>query len=105
VHIEQQTHGPNSPALGPTGGSVTIIYRISEEKFQALAAELSVTDAALRSFFTILEQQHVPRQELDSTLREIAIRDKDLQEQLQTFTSEGPAVVTLKREASKALEG
>jgi hypothetical protein len=39
---------------------VIITYGISAEKFQALAAELGVTDTALRSFFTILEQQHVP---------------------------------------------
>ena len=60
--IDQQTHGPNSPAIAHVQGDVNITYPgISAETFQALAAELGVTDAALKSFFTILEQQHVPR--------------------------------------------
>ena len=62
---------------------MTVSYGISAERFQGLAAELGVTDAALRSFFTILEQQQVPRQDLDSTLRDIAKKHQTLQEQLQ----------------------
>jgi tetratricopeptide (TPR) repeat protein len=103
--INQQTHGPNSPTFGHVRGSVNINFPgISAERFQSLAAELGVTDAALESFFTILEQQHVPRQNLDSKLRDIAKHYKDLQEQLRAFTSDDPAVVALKQAASQALE-
>jgi tetratricopeptide (TPR) repeat protein len=76
---------------------------VSEAEKTRLAKELGVTESALKSFFKILDQQHVPPEDLDSTLRDIAKRYKDLQEKLQTFTSDDPAVVALKQAASKAL--
>jgi tetratricopeptide (TPR) repeat protein len=69
-----------------------------------LREELGVTDSALKSFFKILEQQQVPREDLDSALRNIAKRYKELQDQLRTFTADDPVVTALKREASKALD-
>jgi hypothetical protein len=45
---------------------------ISEEKYQRLTEELGVTRSALKSFFKILEQQQVPPEDLDHTLRQIA---------------------------------
>jgi tetratricopeptide (TPR) repeat protein len=131
THIEQQTHGPDSPAIAKVEGGVSItndvgvtasgsgtalmqtgpgsvhitnIHGISEEQHQRLAKELGVTQSALESFFKILEQTHVAPGDLDSTLRDIAKKYKSLQEQLQAFTSEDPVVMTLKRDASKALE-
>ncbi|MGB5834984.1 MAG: hypothetical protein WBG92_23780 [Thiohalocapsa sp.] len=65
---------------------------------------LGVTEAALLSFFKIMEQQQVPPKELDSTLREIAKRYKELEQQLAYFTSDDPEVVALKEAARKALE-
>jgi len=102
--MSQETHGPDSPAIAGVQGDVTVTYGISEERFQARAAELGVTDAALKSFFKVLEQQHVPREDLDSTLRDIAKRYKELQDKLRAFTSGDPAVVALKQAASNALE-
>jgi hypothetical protein len=103
-HIQQQTHGPNSPAIAGVQGPVTVTYGISEEKYDRLREELGVTDSALKSFLKILEQQQVPREDLNSTLRDIAKNYKTLHQQLQTFTSNDPAVMVLKQEASKALE-
>jgi len=102
--IKQETHGPNSPAVTGVQGDVTIIYGISEEKFESLVSELGVTRVALKSFFNILEQQQVPLENLDSTLRDIAKRYKDLQGQLQALTSDDPAAEALKQSASIALD-
>ena len=63
-----------------------------------------MTHSALRSFFKILEQQQVPLEDLDHTLRQIATSYKDLQAELQSFTSDDPAVVALKQQARTALE-
>jgi tetratricopeptide (TPR) repeat protein len=129
--IQQQTHGSDNPAIAGVQGSVTVtkdvavtasgsgtavlqtgpgsvhitnIPGISKEEHERLREELGVTDSALKSFFKILEQQQVPREDLDSTLRNIAKRYKELQDALQTFTSDDPAVIALEREASKALD-
>jgi hypothetical protein len=32
MNIEQQTHGPNSPAVGHTGGNVTIQHQQGDQK-------------------------------------------------------------------------
>jgi tetratricopeptide (TPR) repeat protein len=101
---KQETHGPNSPAVTGVQGDVTIIYGISEEKFQSLAEELGVTRLALKSFFNILEQQQGPLENLDSTLRDIAKRYKALQGQLQALSSNDPEAAALKQAASKALD-
>ena len=111
-HITQQTHGPDSPAIAGVQGDVTVtrtvhitnIQGISAEEHERLTKELGVTDAALNNLFKILEQQQVPREDLDTTLRDIAKKYKTLQEQLRTFTSDDPTVVALKQSASKALE-
>jgi tetratricopeptide (TPR) repeat protein len=129
--MTQETHGPDSPAIAGVQGSVTVarevhvtasgsgtavlqtgqgssyvtnIHGISPEDYRRLSSELDVTESALKSFFKILEQQHVPREDLDSTLRDIAKKYKTLQDQLQAFTSDDPAVVALKQAASQALE-
>jgi tetratricopeptide (TPR) repeat protein len=101
---KQETHGPHSPAISGVQGDVNITYGIPAEQYGRLAAELAVTDAALKSFFNILEQQRVAPEDLDSTLRDIAKRYKELQDQLRAFTSDDPEVSALKQEASQALE-
>ena len=102
----QTTTGRCSPAVGHAGRDVTINCPegIPVESFQLLAKELGVTESALKSFFKILEQQHVAPEDLDSKLREVATSYKQLQTQLQQFRSEDPAVVALRRDASQALE-
>jgi hypothetical protein len=85
-HTRQETHGPNSPAITGVQGDVTITYGISEEQYGQLREKLGVTDAALKSFFKILEEQQVPPEDLDSKLREIANNYKKLRERLKVFT-------------------
>jgi hypothetical protein len=104
VNIKASGSGTTFVQTGPGNVHVTNRYEISVEKYDRLREELGVTDSALKSFFKILEQQQVPRQDLDSTLREIAKRYTELQEKLHTFTSNDPAIAVTKREASKALE-
>ena len=84
--------------------SVTNIQGIAGEEHARLAKELGVTQSALTSFFKILEQQHVPPEDLDSKLREVAASYKRLQNQLQQFLSEDPTVMALRREAREAFE-
>src|SRR5882724_3655573 len=81
---------------------VTNIQGISGEEHTRLAKELGVTQSALESFFKILQQKHVPPEDLDSKLREVAASYKRLQAQLQQFLSEDPTVTALRREASQA---
>jgi len=60
-------------------GDVTVNkYGVPYEAYGQLAGKLTVTEAALASFFTILEEQQVPRNDLDSKLREIAAQYKEL---------------------------
>jgi hypothetical protein len=101
---KQETHGPNSPAVTGVQGDVTITYGISEEEYGRLREKLAVTDAALKSFFKILEEQQVPPEDLDSKLRGFANTYKNWRKGINTLTSNNPTIVTLKQEASKALE-
>jgi tetratricopeptide (TPR) repeat protein len=101
------TASGSGTAIMQTGSGslhLTNIHGISAEEHTRLSQELGVTNSALKSFFKVLEQQHVPREDLDSTLRDIAKRYQELQDKLRTFTSDDPAVVALKQAASKALE-
>jgi tetratricopeptide (TPR) repeat protein len=83
---------------------ITTVQGISEERHERLAAELGVTRSALTSFFKILEQQQVPPEDLDHTLRQIATSYKELHARLQRFTSDDPAVAALKEQARDAIE-
>lgn len=53
-------------------------YGISEERFDELKDQLSITELALRNFFKMLEEKQVPRDDLDSKLREIAVTHKKM---------------------------
>jgi alanyl-tRNA synthetase len=83
---------------------ITNIQGIDPAVHQKLAKQLGVTEAALKSFFKILEQKEVPPEDLDSTLRTIAERYKDLQKKLEEVSGEDAAVAELKRQAKEALE-
>lgn len=52
----------------------TYINGISAEEFKALSEELGITQNALRNFLKILDEQVVPYQNYDHTLRLIAER-------------------------------
>ncbi|MCI5177918.1 MAG: hypothetical protein D3911_01090 [Candidatus Electrothrix sp. AW3_4] len=105
----EETHvstiGGNAPAT-VAGHDVTVHYHsgISPEDFARYAGELAVTDAALASFFKILEEQPVPRSDLDAKLREIAARYKELLHEVEAVQSTDPQVVKLKSEAKQAIE-
>jgi tetratricopeptide (TPR) repeat protein len=86
------------------GTQYNISQGISEDQYRRLTEELGVTRAALTSFFKMLEQQQVPPEDLDHTLRQIATSYKDLQIKLQSFISDNPAIVALKSQARDAVE-
>ena len=86
------------------GKQVNNYYGISEERADELKDQLSITDLALRNFFKILEEQQIPRDDLDAKLREIAATHKELLARLATVQSEDPKVQRLKQEAGQAIE-
>jgi tetratricopeptide (TPR) repeat protein len=63
---------------GNTVAGRDVNYGLSSKDFAELAGKLAVTDSALASFFKILEEQQVPPGDLDSKLREIAAKYKEL---------------------------
>ncbi|CAK8723501.1 MAG: Tetratricopeptide repeat-containing protein [Candidatus Electronema aureum] len=79
-------------------------YGIQPEVFAQYVRELGVTDSALASFFKILEEQQVSRGDLDSKLREIAFRYKELLLRFEAVTSDDPQVKALKEQAKQAIE-
>ncbi|XCN72921.1 MAG: tetratricopeptide repeat protein [Candidatus Electrothrix aestuarii] len=79
-------------------------YGVPPETLISYAEEFGVTKSALTSFFKILEQEQVPAWELDSKLREIAMRHKELLERFNTISSDDPEVRNLKAQAKDAIE-
>lgn len=79
-------------------------YGVSPELFAQYVSELGVTDSALASFFKILEEQQVARGDLDSKLREIAFRHKELLLRFEAVQSDDPEVRSLKVQAKDAIE-
>ncbi len=97
------TSGNQSPAIG-AGRDVAVNYGIPPALFAEYAGKLAVTEAALASFFKILEEQQVPLDDLDSKLREIAAQHKELLARLETVQSADPEVQRLKAEARQAID-
>ena len=105
--IQPTVFGKNNiTALNLGSGTVNITHidGIDLKEHQAIAKQLGVTEAALNSFFKILEQRAIPPEDLDSTLRTIAERYKALDEKLKTFASNDSTVQALKEQARQALE-
>ena len=99
--------GGNAPAT-VAGHDVAVNYNsyggVPYEEYRKLGGQLDVTESALASFFKILEEQQVPRSDLDAKLREIAGQYKELLARLATVQSEDPEVVRLKDKARQAIE-
>ena len=103
---------PFSPKVSAIDSSVaigrdnfgTINQGISPEQFAALAEELGVTKAALRTFFKILQQGEVNPDDYDYTLRQIAERYLNCLRELAAFQSEDPEVKALLNQAEQVLE-
>ncbi|WYD80677.1 MAG: hypothetical protein V8K32_15350 [Candidatus Electrothrix gigas] len=99
------TQGPATVA----GRDAAVSYNyntngVDPKLFAHYAGELAVTDAALTNFFRILEEQQVPRNDLDAKLREIAAAHKELLAQVEAIQSKDPEVLRLKDEAKQAVE-
>ena len=90
----------NAPGTLIVGGA----RGISPEDFRKVSAELGVTQAALASFFKVLEKQKVAPEDLESTLRDFAKRYKQLEQDLKRYTSDDPEVAALREQARAALE-
>jgi len=67
------------------------------------AKELGVTEAALRNFFKILQEQHVGADELDAKLRDIAQQHKDLLERIAAIPDVDERTNTLRDDAEAAI--
>ena len=84
--------------------AITQSQGIPPEQFQRLAEELGVTQAALTSFFKILEQQNVPLTDLDAKLREIATHYQTLLVRVRTLSADDPQIVHLRDAAETAID-
>ena len=78
-------------------------YGVPLEQYDRIKKELDVGDAALTSFFRILKQGKVPREDWGSRLPEIAFRYKELLLRFEAVSSDNPEVQALKREAKQAI--
>ncbi len=68
-----------------------------------LAKQLGVTETAIHNFFKLLEQQKVPREELDHTLRKLAERHKELEKRVSLLESDDSEVNALQQQAREAI--
>ena len=96
------TEGDQSPAVNAQ--NVTITYNNFSPDVLADVRNQAVTDSALASFFKILEEQQVARGDLDSKLREIAFRHKELLLHFEAVQSDDPQVKALKEQAGQAIK-
>ncbi len=96
------TSGDQSPAVNAQ--TVTITYNSFSPDVLADVRKLAVTDAALASFFKILEEPQVPLGDLDSKLREFACRYQEFKLRLQVPSSDDPEVNRLKKQAEQAFD-
>jgi len=109
--INTSVIGEGSIGVTHTGDGDVIIHKTScptigipEEVYDQLSEKYHVTKSALKSFFKILEQKQVPSEDLDSTLREIAKRYKELLAKVDTLKSNDEAIKLLITQAKQALE-
>jgi tetratricopeptide (TPR) repeat protein len=101
-HISDKSTGVVHTGRGSV--FITNTKGVSTKEFQRLAEELGITKAALNTFLKILEEKHVPPEDLDHTLRRIAQRYNELKKELEAFRSDDPAIVELKKRALDAMD-
>jgi tetratricopeptide (TPR) repeat protein len=82
---------------------VDAISEYLQQSQQRLVEEMGVTKSALTSFFKILAQQHVPLEDLDAKLREIATHYKTLLERVRTLSADDTDSVKLRDTAETAI--
>lgn len=102
----------NSNTTLATGQQVTVNNGVSEaflqqqiDRIETLGEELSVTQFAIKNFFRILEEQHIPAYDWDFKLREIAQHYLVLKSQAtQVYQSDNAAINALVKQADEAIE-
>ncbi|MBF0552746.1 MAG: toll/interleukin-1 receptor domain-containing protein, partial [Deltaproteobacteria bacterium] len=101
---EQTVAQPSDKQVAMVAAQMGVTGVVPSELYLNLAAKLGVTEAALGNFFEIMEEQQVPPEKLDCTLRDIAGRYKDLQAKLAQTNSDDSEVIALKEQAKQALD-
>ncbi len=86
----------NCPANDPPVCPETNILQLSEE--------LGITRTALNNFFRILDIQKVPLENLDAALRKFAGEYREMLAKFETFRSDDPEIMRLKRKAKAELD-
>ena len=86
-----------------TEAKIDALSEYFQQSQQRLVEELGITKAALTSFFKILAQQHVPLEDLDAKLREIATHYKTLLERVRTLSTDDPDIAQLRDAAETAI--
>ncbi|MBU4263980.1 MAG: hypothetical protein KKC76_19160 [Proteobacteria bacterium] len=69
-----------------------------------LAKQMGVAEAAVKNFLNILDQKHIPTEEWDNTLRQLAERYKELQKRAALLESTDPEVRSLQVQAKQAID-
>ncbi len=103
-HFENKDGEQNIAQGDHAIGKQINIDGVPPEIFAKYVEELGVTDSALASFFKILEEQQVARGDLDSKLREIGFRYKELILRFESVQSDDPEVRRLKGQVKDAIE-
>lgn len=102
VNVTQSVRGDGNICSGT--GNVTVNQGVPLERYDQIKKDLDIGDAAFASFFKILEQGSIPREEWGAKLPEIAFRYKELLLRFETVTSDDPQVQALKEQAKQAIE-
>lgn len=68
-----------------------------------LARQLRVTEAALKNFLGILEQQDIPIADLRDELKKLAERHRELEKRVNQLEADDPEVIALQKKAREAI--
>jgi tetratricopeptide (TPR) repeat protein len=68
-----------------------------------LAEQLGVAKVAVKNFLKILKQKHIPIEDWDHVLRQLAERYKELEVRISLLESDDPKVVSLQNQAKRAI--
>ena len=69
-----------------------------------LAKQLGVAETSVRNFFNILDQQQIPIEDWDHSLRQMAERYQALKKRAAQLSSEDPEVQSLQNQARQAID-
>ncbi len=103
--ISQSLAGSGTAIVQTGNGTIYIsnTQGISADDYARIAAELGVTQSALRVFFNILEKKQVKIEDLDRTLRDIAAQYKALRKEVDELSGDS-ATTKLRKQAVEALD-